>query len=232
MKLNFTTILLIFFTLCGYPQEYEEDTDSKSFFSLHAGLNGTRVISEDDTFSNSKREIGYLIGIQYNIFPDYEYSNAYFRIGLEYSSEKSESGDPFIIQNEQVLVSSEFNLLELHFLGGYRFNTDKAVDVYMGGGIFGQYAINNPDEQYLVTKENGETYPLFDNDDNDLPFRYSIDAPRANLGIILELGSFFDIGSKLASASIGYKHAFILGTSGNLSFDKNNFYLKLGYEVF
>lgn len=52
------------------------------------------------------------------MFPDYEYSKTYVRMGIEYSAEKTVSGDPFEIQNEAVRLSSKFDLLEIHSLGG------------------------------------------------------------------------------------------------------------------
>lgn len=39
--------------LLSFEQNEDNDTDYKTFFSVHAGLNGTRMFTENGVFSNS-----------------------------------------------------------------------------------------------------------------------------------------------------------------------------------
>ncbi|MGK0376816.1 outer membrane beta-barrel protein [Patiriisocius sp. Uisw_017] len=227
-KLFFLCLGLIY--LNSFSQSRELTTDSKFFFSGVAGLNSTTVKTKIDTFIGSENNVGYLVGVHANYFPDYEYSQLFMRVGIEYSQEDMVSSSPITFQSQEVISSVSLSFMELNVFAAYRFGLEKKFDFYLGGGGFYQLVVSNNKNSYRFEREDGSTFPIFDNESINTPLKYSVSPSNSTVGFLIEFGTFFDIGNKSASIATGYKYSIFLERFIDLN--KQNFFLKLGYEIF
>jgi hypothetical protein len=224
-------VVCAFITLQGFSQEYENDTDQKTVLSVVVGVNTLKIAESDFFPQSSDSNTGYSLGIQYTIFPDYEYDKVLYRFGLEYSKEQAVSNRMFLFQNENVTSEINTSLINLNALVAYRFNTDAKIDAYLGGGFTGQALLNKTADAYRFVRTDGTSFQVFNENDESYPIRYQSNAPQFFLGFILEGGSYFSIQEKLASVVLGVQFISDIEFSRPV-LQKNIFYLKVGCEIF
>tara|TARA_B100000795_G_scaffold158062_1_gene118735 strand:+ start:34493 stop:35179 length:687 start_codon:yes stop_codon:yes gene_type:complete len=226
---NFFLLLCALFVLHGIAQE--KDTDQKTLLSVVGGFHTLKVAESDFIKQSSEDNSGYSIGIQYSIFPDYEFSKALIRFGLEYSKEKVSTNRTMRFQDQIVLSDINTSLINLSAFAAYRFSTDTKIDAYVGGGFAAQALLSKSADSYQFTNEDGLVFPIFDENEYSYPIRYQNNAPRIFLGFILEAGAYLTIQEKLANVALGVLFSSDIEFSRKI-LQKNIFYLKVGYEIF
>ena len=108
---NTILVVFAFISLQVFSQQNDKDTDQRTVFSVVAGINTLKVAESDFFTQTSDENIGYSLGIQYTIFPDYEFSKALFRFGLEYVKEQATSNRETSFQLQT--VTNTINTLSL-----------------------------------------------------------------------------------------------------------------------
>lgn len=230
-KIILLSALFLATTLLKAQEEALEDRDYISFVSVFAGVNSTKYQSSD-ILENSESGTGFNLGVNYTLFPDYEWQSYFLRVGIEYSREQTEDNVPRNYQNEPVTVKGEFDNLNLNLFIAYRFDRDAKIDAYIGGGGRLQYLLNSNDS-YLFIREDGSTFPVFQPENNMAPIRYHLDAQSINIGLILEAGAYFKLDSKFAHGSVGFLPSKFMGdNTGSFNLSKTTLYAKLGYQIF
>ena len=74
MKKSFQFLFLaLLISTSSFSQSVDADTDAKYFFSVVAGFNSVQLHSSGPIFEDTKFNSGYSIGLQFNLFPDYEF---------------------------------------------------------------------------------------------------------------------------------------------------------------
>jgi hypothetical protein len=234
MKKNwllFTTC--IFISVTALAQYNDEDTDAYSFFSAAAGLNFTQMQSSGDIYKQSRFGTGYSIGLQFTMFPDYDYQHFFLRLGAYYSKEVSESKNTLVLQQVPVVAQAEINSARVEIFFAYRFATEATVDAYLGGGFQFQQKLNKDDEAYTFLNPDGTETPVFNKENTSLPRRFQAEGPKAALGPFAELGAFIPVGNKQLGIASGISYAFFFtNSSAEVKIEKANLYITASYELF
>jgi hypothetical protein len=226
---NLLLLLSALFVFQGISQE--KDTDQKTLLSVVGGFHTLKVAESDFFQQSSEDNSGYSIGVQYSIFPDYEFSKTFIRVGLEYSKEKVLANRTMRFQDQIVLTDINASLINFTAFAAYRFSTDAKIDGYIGGGFGGQVLLTKTGDSYQFTNEEGLVFPVFDENEISYPIRYQKRAPPFFLGFILETGAYVNIQEKLASVALGVLFSSDIQFSRKI-LQKNIFYIKVGYEIF
>lgn len=232
-KLILVSILFLCILSTAFAQSGDEDTDAKYFFSAAAGLNFTQMQSSGDLYKQSRFGTGYRIGLQFNLFPDYDFQQFLIRLGAYYTKEVSESKNSILLQEVPVVAQAEINSASVELFFAYRFATEATVDVYLGGGFQFQQKINKDDEAYTFLNPDGTEIPVFNKENPSIPLKFQTEGPKAALGPFAELGAFIPIGDKQLSIASGISYAFFFtNSSAELKLEKANLYIAASYEVF
>jgi hypothetical protein len=227
-------IVIFFLSYNSVYSQTEEDylNDQGSFLSLSGGINSTQYNSSDRLFNDSKAGIGYNFALSHYLIPDFAFDTFFFRTKLSFSSESSKSQETTLYQNTPVFTVADDKFLGLHLFAAYRFDPQAKLDAYIGGGIFGQTRVNDPDEALIFVTEDGEQFPVFSNDPS-APRSFQSKAPSTVLGVDLETGAFFTLANNIASVELGLRYGFFVSSnSESLSLDKTSLFLNLGYQLF
>ncbi len=171
------------------------------------------------------------LGINYTLFPDYEWQSYFLRVGIEYNREQTEDNVPIKIANDNVTVKGEFNYINLNLFAAYKFDRESNIDAYPGGGGHFQYLFNS-NESFLFVREDGSTFQVFNSGLPNIPFRYRTDSPLFSVGLIIETGAYFSLGGKFAHLSFGFiTSKFLKDNTANFNITKSTWYAKLAYQI-
>lgn len=227
------SILLLLTTTISIAQSDDADTDAKYFVSAFGGLNFSQMHSSGVIYEDTNFGTGYSLGLQFNVFPDYEFSNFYLRLAGYYSKETSENNSTFLFQNQSVATKAAISFANAELFFAYRFATQTKVDGYIGAGFLFQQKITKDDDAYTFIDENGLEFPIFDVENFNAPLAYQTKGPKAALGPFVEIGAFVPAGNKLLGVSGGVQYSyFFTNSSGQLKLEKTNLYLRASYELF
>tara|TARA_R110002072_G_scaffold192257_2_gene349228 strand:+ start:782 stop:1486 length:705 start_codon:yes stop_codon:yes gene_type:complete len=234
MKKSFQFLFLaLLISTSSFSQSVDADTDAKYFFSVVAGFNSVQLHSSGPIFEDTKFNSGYSIGLQFNLFPDYEFQQFYTRAAIYYSKERSENETPVVIQGEPVRAKGDFSFANIEAFIAYRFAKQATVDVYLGAGFLFQQKITKDDDAYRFIDTDGNEFPIFDRENLSLPLRFQSEGPKAALGPFAELGAFVPVGNKLLGISTGVQYSYFkTNSSAKLNFEKTTLYLRASYELF
>ena len=230
-KLPFYIFTVIFLSITtGFSQQ--DDDIQASFFAISGGLNASKYNSSERLFDDSKIGTGYNLALSHYLTPDFAYDTFFFRTSLSFISEKSEAGKTILYQNIPVISKADDKFIGIHLFGGYRFDPESKLDAYLGGGLFFQTRINDPDKALIFVTDTGEEFPIY-TEDPSAPLQFQNEAPGSVLGIELESGSFFEIANNIATVGIGLRYGFFLSkNSESLSLDKTTFYFNFWYQLY
>jgi len=220
-------------TINTHGQESDDDEALIGFFTVTGGVHSTQVNSTGELFDGDKSGIGYELGVYYYLTNEIEYDTFFFRVGLDYSQEKGESGNTILYQNIPVISKGNFKFLGLRLLGAYRFDPMSKINAYLGGGIFIQTRLNSTDDAFIFVTEDNEEFPVFTPDNSSAPIRYQGSGPdKIILGFTAEMGSFVHVGGRWLTIGLGINYGFFSKIFGAQKISKSNLYLKIGYELF